>query len=85
MQERITVGDLVKVSGERGLWTVVSARIRNLEPKFQVQLGNDPSTVEWFQSDAVTLIQKAPKLEPMPDNDAFSPTIVMHEFSSEAS
>ena len=65
MRERVAVGDLVKISGESGVWTVVAARVRNLEPKFQVQLGNDPSTVQWAQSDVVTLLQKALK----PDND----------------
>jgi hypothetical protein len=58
MQETIEVGDLVKVSCEAGLWTVVAARVRNLEPKYRVQLGEDPETAQWFQSDAVTLMQK---------------------------
>jgi len=59
MRESIAVGDLVNVSCERGIWTVVGSRVRNLEPKFQVQLGEDPSTVHWVQSDVVTLMQKA--------------------------
>ena len=59
MRETIEVGDLVKVSCEAGLWTVVAARVRNLEPKFLVQLGEDPLTSRWFQSDAVTLMQKS--------------------------
>ena len=59
MRESIVVGDLVNVSCERGIWTVVGSRVRNLEPKFQVQLGEDPSTVHWVQSDVVTLMQKA--------------------------
>ena len=65
MQQRIAVGDLVNISGEGGVWTVVGTRVRNLEPKFQVQLGMDESTIRWFQSDVVTLMQKAPKS----DND----------------
>ena len=80
MQERIVVGDLVKVSCEGGLWTVVGARVRNLEPKFQVQLGKDPSTVRWFQSDVVTLMQKGPK----PENESFSSVCCVHEFSNDA-
>lgn len=59
VRESIAVGDLVNVSCKRGVWTVVGARVRNLEPKFQVQLGDDPSTVHWVQSDVVTLMQKA--------------------------
>ena len=65
MRERVAVGDLVKISVEGGVWTVVGARVRNLEPKFQVQLGTDPSTLQWVQSDVVTLLQKALK----PDYD----------------
>jgi len=64
MQPSIAVGDLVNISGEGGVWTVVGARVRNLEPKFQVQLAMDESTIRWFQSDVVTLMQKAAK----PDN-----------------
>ncbi|HVC46304.1 MAG TPA: hypothetical protein VND90_03570 [Terracidiphilus sp.] len=79
MQQSIAVGDLVNISGEGGVWTVVGTRVRNLEPKFQVQLGMDESTIRWFQSDAVSLMQKTAK----PDNDlAFSPTICMHEFQA---
>ena len=75
MQQSIAVGDLVNISGEGGVWTVVGARVRNLEPKFQVQLAMDESTIQWFQSDAVTLMQKCAK----PDNDrAFSPTSGFH-------
>jgi len=77
MQQSIAVGDLVKVFGEGGVWTVVGARVRNLEPKFQVQRAMDESTLRWFQSDVVTLMQKASKL----DNDrAFSPTNGFHGF-----
>ena len=65
MQQSIAVGDLVNISGEGGVWTVVGARVRNLEPKFQVQLAMDESTIRWFQSDVVTLMQKSAK----PDND----------------
>jgi hypothetical protein len=72
MRESIAVGDLVKISCEGGLWTVVGTRVRNLEPKFQVQLGTDTSTLRWFQSDAVLLMQKAAK----PGNDGFSPGTV---------
>jgi hypothetical protein len=61
MREIIEVGDLVKVSCKPGLWKVVAARAHNLEPKFMVQLGEDPTAAQWFQSDAVTLMQKAPK------------------------
>jgi hypothetical protein len=79
MQESIAVGDLVNISGEGGVWTVVGARVRNLEPKFQVQLAMDESTIRWFQSDVVTLMQKAAK----PDNDlAFSPTSGFHGFQA---
>ena len=75
MKESIAVGDLVKIFGEGGVWTVVGARVRNLEPKFQVQLAMDESTTRWFQSDVVTLMQKAAK----PGNDrAFSPTSGFH-------
>ena len=59
--ERIEINDLVGIAGERGIWTVVGSRVRNLEPKFQVQLGDNASTVRWVQSDAVTLMQKASK------------------------
>jgi hypothetical protein len=65
MQQSIAVGDLVNIYGEGGVWTVVGARVRNLEPKFQVQLAMDESTIRWFQSDVVTLMQKSAK----PDND----------------
>jgi hypothetical protein len=79
MQQSIAVGDLVNISGEGGVWTVVGARVRNLEPKFQVQLAMDESTIRWFQSDVVTLMQKAAK----PDNDrAFSPTSGFHGFQA---
>ena len=71
MRQSIAVGDLVKICGEGGIWTVVGARVRNLEPKFQAQLAMDESTIRWFQSDVVTLMQKAAK----PDEDrASSPT-----------
>jgi hypothetical protein len=77
MQQSIAVGDLVKISGEGGVWTVVGARVRNLEPKFQVQLAMDESTLRWSQSDVVTLMQKAAK----PENDrAFSPANGFHGF-----
>jgi hypothetical protein len=80
MQKSIAVGDLVNISGVGGVWTVIGARVRNLEPKYQVQLGKDESTVRWFQSDAVTLMQKAA----LPDEDLpFSPTICMHEFQAD--
>lgn len=65
MQQSVAVGDLVNIYGEGGVWTVVGARVRNLEPKFQVQLAMDESTIRWFQSDVVTLMQKSAK----PDND----------------
>ena len=79
MQQSIAVGDLVKIFGEGGVWTVVGARVRNLEPKFQVQLAMDESTIRWFQSDVVTLMQKAAK----PENDrAFSPTSGFHGFQA---
>lgn len=68
MQATIEVGDLVKVSCESGLWTVVAARVRNLEPKFRVQLGEDPATAQWFRSDAVTLMQKTRKHEEAPSS-----------------
>ncbi|MGB6975160.1 MAG: hypothetical protein WBD67_10795 [Terracidiphilus sp.] len=58
MKETIEVGDLVKVSCKDGLWTIVAARVRNLEPKYRVQLGEDAATAQWFQSDAVVLMQK---------------------------
>ena len=58
MQERIAVGDLVKISCVGGISTVVGTRVRNLEPKFQVQLGDDASTVRWVQSDVVSLMYK---------------------------
>ncbi|HUX44863.1 MAG TPA: hypothetical protein VMV57_08945 [Terracidiphilus sp.] len=67
MRETIEIGDLIKVSGEVGLWTVVAARVRNLEPKFLVQLGEDPESAQWFHSDSVTLLQKASTPEPMPE------------------
>jgi len=71
MKESIAVGDLVKIFGEGGVWTVDGARVRNLEPKYQVQRAMDESTIRWSQSDVVTLMQKAAK----PENDrAFSPT-----------
>ena len=66
MRETIEAGDLVKVSCKTGLWTVVAIRVRNLEPKFMVQLGEDPTTIQWFQSDAVRLMLKSPKPEPVP-------------------
>jgi hypothetical protein len=66
MRETIEAGDLVKVSCEAGLWTVVAVRARNLEPKFMVQLGEDPTTSQWFQSDVVRLMLKSPKPEPVP-------------------
>ena len=66
MRETIEAGDLVKVSCKAGLWTVVAVRVRNLEPKFMVQLGEDPTTSQWFQSDAVRLMLKSPKPEPVP-------------------
>lgn len=72
MRETIEVGDLVKVSCEGGLWTVVAARARNLEPKFMVQLGEDPTTGQWFQSDAVTLMQKTAKSESRPGSSSGS-------------
>ena len=68
MQQSIAVGDLVKIYGEGGVWTVVGARVRNLEPKFQVQRAMDESTIRWSQSDVVTLMQKSAK----PDNDRSS-------------
>lgn len=71
MRETIEVGDLVKVSCQTGLWTVVAARVRNLEPKFLVQLGEEPKTAQWFHSDAVRLMQKTAK----PQNDP-SPTFM---------
>ncbi len=61
MRETIEAGDLVKVSCKTGLWTVVAVRVRNLEPKFMVQLGEDPATSQWFHSDAVRLMQKTAK------------------------
>ena len=80
MKESIAVGDLVKIFGEGGVWTVVGARVRNLEPKFQVQLAMDESTIRWFQSDVVTLMQKAAK----PEGDrAFSPTSGFHGFQAD--
>lgn len=66
MQENIEVGDLVKVSCKGGLWTVVAARVRNLEPKFRVQLGEDSATAQWFQSDTVTLMQKTRRNQSIP-------------------
>ena len=79
MQQSIAVGDLVNISGEGGVWTVVGDRVRNLEPKFQVQLGMDESTIRWCQSDVVTLMQKTAK----PDSDrAFSPTSGFHGFQA---
>ena len=66
MRETIEAGDLVKVSCEAGLWTVVAVRAHNLEPKFMVQLGEDPATSQWFKSDAVKLMLKTPKPEPEP-------------------
>jgi len=74
MQQSIAVGDLVKICGEGGVWTVVQARVRNLEPKFQVRRAMDESTIQWFQSDVVTLMQKSEK----PDNRASSPTSGFH-------
>src|ERR1017187_4332204 len=75
MQQSIAVGALVNISGEGGVWTVVGARVRHLEPKFQVQHAMDESTIRWCQSHVVALMQKAAK----PDNDrAFSPTSVFH-------
>ncbi|HEU5352424.1 MAG TPA: hypothetical protein VFU55_12585 [Terracidiphilus sp.] len=67
MRETIETGDLVKVSCKAGLWTVVAARARNLEPKYFVQIGDDPTTAQWFNSDSVTLMLKTPKTEPEPE------------------
>jgi hypothetical protein len=77
MQQIIAVGDLVKIYGEGGVWTVIGARVRNLEPKFQLQRAMDESTIRWFQSDVVTLMQKSAK----PDlYRASTPTSGFHEF-----
>lgn len=74
MRETIEAGDLVKVSCKPGLWTVVAVRVRNLEPKFMVQLGEDPTTGQWFHSDTVRLMLKSPKSEPVPMSEPESRT-----------
>lgn len=62
--ETLELRDKVSIKGEAGVWTIMQGR--TLEPRFQVQLGNDAATVRFVNSGDLTLVSKAekPQLEP---------------------
>jgi hypothetical protein len=57
--QTLEIYDLASVQGEEGNWTVVGTR--DLEPKFQIQLGLDGATIRFARSETLTLVQKAKK------------------------
>ena len=59
-EDAIEVFDHVSIEGETGDWTIVGTRTPD-EPRYQVQLGKDASTVKWVKSDSLTLVKKAEK------------------------
>jgi hypothetical protein len=63
--EAIEMKDLVGVTDEKGVWTVVG--LRDDEPRFEVQSRLDPTTRKLVVSDQVILLQKAPTEDHWPN------------------